>query len=139
MNPERLPVEIMESAAKSPENELRIVQSLGSTAAEKAVSRSQLKRNQDRADDIAFKIILEHVTPGENGEQCFNLSEYFYHEEHDSSAKNKFKDRVAKALCAQCPVRQSCLEGAIERDERYGIWGGVKAEHLKALRNPETN
>lgn len=30
----------------------------------------------------------------------------------------------AKALCATCPVRQGCLEGAIERQEPWGVWGG---------------
>ncbi|MDO4792462.1 MAG: WhiB family transcriptional regulator [Buchananella hordeovulneris] len=31
----------------------------------------------------------------------------------------------AKAVCANCEVRQQCLEFALEHDERYGIWGGM--------------
>ncbi|WP_350347226.1 WhiB family transcriptional regulator [Agromyces sp. G08B096] len=31
----------------------------------------------------------------------------------------------AKAICATCPVRQQCLDYAIEHHERYGIWGGL--------------
>ncbi len=30
----------------------------------------------------------------------------------------------AKAICAECPVRQPCLEGAHRRREPYGVWGG---------------
>ena len=30
----------------------------------------------------------------------------------------------AKSLCAQCPVRQKCLDGALERGEPWGVWGG---------------
>ena len=30
----------------------------------------------------------------------------------------------AKALCAGCPLRRECLEGAMERREPYGVWGG---------------
>lgn len=30
----------------------------------------------------------------------------------------------AKALCAACPVRISCLEGALSRGEPWGVWGG---------------
>ncbi len=30
----------------------------------------------------------------------------------------------AKALCGDCPVRHSCLSGAIERREPWGVWGG---------------
>ena len=30
----------------------------------------------------------------------------------------------AKALCGDCPLRAQCLEGAIERNEPWGVWGG---------------
>jgi WhiB family redox-sensing transcriptional regulator len=31
---------------------------------------------------------------------------------------------AAKALCQGCRARVSCLEGAIERREPWGVWGG---------------
>jgi WhiB family redox-sensing transcriptional regulator len=30
----------------------------------------------------------------------------------------------AKALCQDCPVRDLCLAGALERREPWGVWGG---------------
>ncbi|MGH9136396.1 MAG: WhiB family transcriptional regulator [Acidimicrobiales bacterium] len=30
----------------------------------------------------------------------------------------------AKEICARCPVLVPCLEGAIERREPWGVWGG---------------
>ena len=30
----------------------------------------------------------------------------------------------AKALCGECPMRLACLEGALARQEPWGIWGG---------------
>lgn len=30
----------------------------------------------------------------------------------------------AKALCGNCPIRSACLEGAVERAEPWGVWGG---------------
>ncbi|MGI8677578.1 MAG: WhiB family transcriptional regulator [Jatrophihabitans sp.] len=30
----------------------------------------------------------------------------------------------AKTLCGQCPARLSCLAGALERREPWGVWGG---------------
>ena len=31
---------------------------------------------------------------------------------------------VAKRLCRPCPLRASCLAGAKERREPWGVWGG---------------
>ncbi|GAA5152419.1 hypothetical protein GCM10023321_21080 [Pseudonocardia eucalypti] len=31
---------------------------------------------------------------------------------------------VAKALCSACPLKASCLAGALERAEPWGVWGG---------------
>ena len=30
----------------------------------------------------------------------------------------------AKALCIGCPVRSTCMSGALERREPWGVWGG---------------
>ena len=30
----------------------------------------------------------------------------------------------AKALCQECPLREGCLQGALERQEPWGVWGG---------------
>lgn len=32
---------------------------------------------------------------------------------------------AAKLVCAACPVRLECATGALERRERWGIWGGL--------------
>lgn len=42
--------------------------------------------------------------------------------------------RDAKRVCRSCDVRSECLEYALERDERFGIWGGMterERRHLK--------
>jgi WhiB family redox-sensing transcriptional regulator len=31
---------------------------------------------------------------------------------------------AAKLLCQPCPVKATCLAGAIERAEPWGVWGG---------------
>jgi WhiB family redox-sensing transcriptional regulator len=30
----------------------------------------------------------------------------------------------AKALCVDCPLRQTCLTEALDRREPWGVWGG---------------
>ncbi|WP_236241522.1 WhiB family transcriptional regulator [Streptomyces sp. CC228A] len=44
-------------------------------------------------------------------------------------------DRIAaaKALCAQCPVRSTCLDAALENGDRDGIRGGMTEEEREAL------
>lgn len=31
----------------------------------------------------------------------------------------------AAAKCDRCPIKRSCLEGALQRREPIGMWGGV--------------
>nr|WP_319946881.1 WhiB family transcriptional regulator [Blastococcus carthaginiensis] len=31
---------------------------------------------------------------------------------------------LAKSFCGDCPVRESCLAGALSRAEPWGVWGG---------------
>lgn len=35
----------------------------------------------------------------------------------------------AKSLCGPCPLRRSCLAGALERGEPWGVWGGELLVH----------
>ncbi|MFC0108279.1 WhiB family transcriptional regulator [Kibdelosporangium aridum] len=32
---------------------------------------------------------------------------------------------AAKSVCTGCPVRTDCLEYALARNERFGVWGGL--------------
>ena len=41
----------------------------------------------------------------------------FFSEQLDDIAR-------AKAICAKCPVREECFEGAVSRREPWGVWGG---------------
>ncbi len=46
-----------------------------------------------------------------------NASEVFFSEDIGGIA-------AAKRICAGCPVLSPCLEGALERREPWGVWGG---------------
>jgi WhiB family redox-sensing transcriptional regulator len=51
----------------------------------------------------------------------------------------------AQALCAECPVKDLCLAGALERREPHGVWGGkilvggVVVEHKRGRGRPRKN
>jgi WhiB family transcriptional regulator, redox-sensing transcriptional regulator len=42
--------------------------------------------------------------------------------------------RPAKSVCAACPVRAECAAYALERGERFGIWGGLSERERRAIR-----
>ena len=46
-----------------------------------------------------------------------SLVELFFSEQLDDILR-------AKAFCRACPVREACLEAALERHEPWGVWGG---------------
>ena len=41
----------------------------------------------------------------------------------------------ARQICAQCPVRQPCLDYALSRGIVHGIWGGLSERDRRALRS----
>lgn len=60
--------------------------------------------------------------------KCGGDTETFYPEKGRS--KND-----AIAICRQCPVREICLQYALDNDEQWGIWGGMTAKERRLLQN----
>lgn len=48
---------------------------------------------------------------------CVAMTDLFFSEDPSSIAS-------AKQICRQCPLSSACLDGAIERREPNGVWGG---------------
>lgn len=40
----------------------------------------------------------------------------------------------AKRICLGCEVRNECLEYALQKDERFGIWGGLSERERRKLK-----
>ncbi|MDR6978913.1 WhiB family redox-sensing transcriptional regulator [Streptomyces sp. 3330] len=40
----------------------------------------------------------------------------------------------AKGVCRRCPVREQCLEWAMETDQTLGVWGGTSENERRALK-----
>ncbi|HEY4333288.1 MAG TPA: WhiB family transcriptional regulator [Ilumatobacteraceae bacterium] len=43
------------------------------------------------------------------------------------------RERLAKSICSQCPVRQACLGYAMRTAEPHGIWGGLNELERREL------
>ena len=42
--------------------------------------------------------------------------------------------REAKKICLGCEVRSECLDYALAKDERFGIWGGLSERERRRLK-----
>jgi WhiB family redox-sensing transcriptional regulator len=40
----------------------------------------------------------------------------------------------AKSVCGRCPVREQCLEWAVELGQDFGVWGGLDENERRALK-----
>lgn len=51
---------------------------------------------------------------------------------HSSSYEEQ---KTAKAICNECPVRQKCLQYALDNKEKNGIWGGANSQELRQVQS----
>jgi WhiB family redox-sensing transcriptional regulator len=58
----------------------------------------------------------------------------FFPPSHFERKDEKFEREIrAKEICAQCSVRQPCLEYALSIKEPHGIWGGLNEIERRQL------
>ena len=57
------------------------------------------------------------VSPAACADGTGRLTHLFFSDELAEIAR-------AKTICSSCPVLADCLEGALERREQWGVWGG---------------
>ncbi|MGH3321392.1 MAG: WhiB family transcriptional regulator [Streptosporangiaceae bacterium] len=58
----------------------------------------------------------------------------FFGPEGERQPEREVRERKAKAICADCPVRAECLEYALTKPEKYGVWGGMNEDERTAER-----
>ena len=60
-------------------------------------------------------------------------SEMFFHPEGERGGAKEARERVAKALCATCPVIAECRAHALKVREPFGVWGGLTESERAVL------
>ena len=83
---------------------------------------------QNHTDVISGENRVHHYIPWQERARCRDHDpEIFFPEKGGSS-------REAKRICSECPVRIECLNYALRRDERYGVWGGMSERERRRLK-----
>ncbi|MDJ0385232.1 WhiB family transcriptional regulator [Streptomyces sp. G-G2] len=44
------------------------------------------------------------------------------------------QEEEAKRVCRRCPLMESCLQGALERNENHGVFGGLSEKERRSLK-----
>jgi len=58
----------------------------------------------------------------------------FFHPDNERGEARENRLAAAKRVCRQCPVREQCLQYAVESGERHGIWGGLAEDERVQMR-----
>jgi len=78
-----------------------------------------------------FTFPLVEPEPWTQFAACRNMpANLFFPEQGQSTTE-------AKAVCAECAVRERCLTYALDHHERYGIWGGLSARERTRIRRAQ--
>ena len=59
---------------------------------------------------------------------CRGMETDIFYPEHGKS------NATAKAVCESCTVQDQCLDAALARPERHGIWGGTTERERRDMR-----
>jgi WhiB family transcriptional regulator, redox-sensing transcriptional regulator len=65
---------------------------------------------------------------------CSSLDTNLFFPDADAGHEVPSMVSSAKAVCAECPVRQACLEFAIRTRQLDGVWGGHTPEERRSIR-----
>lgn len=58
----------------------------------------------------------------------------FFGPDGERQPERDVRERKAKAICSQCPVRNECLDYALSRPEKYGLYGGLNEDERASER-----
>jgi WhiB family redox-sensing transcriptional regulator len=78
-------------------------------------------------------IELQEAIRNNDGVQCASVPEVFFPEDEHDLEIRKSMVKVAKEVCADCPVRLMCFDYALSAG-MHGIWGGTTYEERQKLR-----
>ena len=92
----------------------------------------QNRRHLNKASVALMKKLQDN-----DGAACEALPEMFFPQGQNMEMLMS-EIRIAKSICAECPVKRECLDYALVADEPYGIWGGLTPTERSILKRRNT-
>jgi hypothetical protein len=59
------------------------------------------------------------------GVPCERAPQYFFPEDLPDPDLRRVATKIARTLCGECPIKETCFEYALETNQRHGIWAGT--------------
>ncbi|MET9427395.1 MULTISPECIES: WhiB family transcriptional regulator [unclassified Streptomyces] len=56
-----------------------------------------------------------------------------------TSGPAMLQTQAAKSVCHGCPVREPCLQWAMDNGQESGVWGGLSEDERRALKRRSRN
>lgn len=60
--------------------------------------------------------------------------ELFFGPDGERAAEREAREEKAKEICQACPVRSACADYALDRPEKYGLYGGLTEDERAPIR-----
>ncbi len=86
------------------------------------------RENEGPVDTTLFEDIFTQDLAWQEMANCRGADQDLFFPERGAST------RKAKAICGACAVKDDCLEFAITKGERFGIWGGMSERERRRIR-----
>lgn len=76
---------------------------------------------------------LIRATTGD--EPCHAMPHLWISDEGTPAWQSLHDQSTAKALCAECPIRNLCADYALTHPDEEGVWGGLTTDERAQLRD----
>jgi len=73
-------------------------------------------------------IKLLYLADKEDPECRYNPDIFFpeeFTEQGTATRETRLAAKLAKQMCARCPIQKECLDYAMTAKEEFGVWGGT--------------
>ena len=96
--------------------------------------RARFQNHAQQRADVAGELLLSAIADDTGDEAWRNRARCAETDPESFFPEKGGSTREAKLVCRGCEVRAECLAYALERDERFGVWGGLSERERRRFK-----